>query len=205
MRKRTFPRFVAKYLFSCLVPEEWFPNHTDLYGHGMKFVYSPLPAGSLVMIKASKWPWWPAILCPDPLSGSYVTYDTDGHIDRYHAEFLGNPHSRIWASARIVSPYPIPAAKPKNLKGLMESYECALEEAMKLQPLKCEDRLEMCHFKVLENCWSAQSTCELEDKKSETASQCHLIDEETFKERGDFLLIEGIRFKTGISLEEIMD
>ncbi|MBN3305535.1 ZCPW2 protein, partial [Amia calva] len=104
------------FFSSCLVPEEWFPNHTDLYGHGMKFVYSPLPAGSLVMIKASKWPWWPAILCPDPLSGSYVTYDTDGHIDRYHAEFLGNPHSRIWASARIVSPYPIPAAKVRLLE-----------------------------------------------------------------------------------------
>ncbi|KAK1172292.1 hypothetical protein AOXY_G4828 [Acipenser oxyrinchus oxyrinchus] len=217
----------------CSVPEEKFPNEADLREHGLKFVYSKLPVGSLVMIKASKWPRWPAILCPDPCSGNYLHFGLDGHIEEYHAEFLGNPHSRFWASVKHIDHFHIPTVEPKNLKGLKKSYEAALEEAKDIQGLTCEERLQMCHFLVPEgkfllsqakalmtdleemirqftgkgntDCQSAQNNSEIEEGQSNKIFKSQMVAEETLEEKGDLLIIDGITFKIGTCMEETTD
>ncbi|XP_040819785.1 zinc finger CW-type PWWP domain protein 2 isoform X2 [Ochotona curzoniae] len=86
----------------CCISEEDFPQESQLSQSGFKIVYSQLPLGSLVLVKLQSWPSWPGILCPDPFKGKYVTYDMDGNVDRYHIEFLGDPHSRSWINATFV-------------------------------------------------------------------------------------------------------
>ncbi|CAO2633273.1 Zinc finger CW-type PWWP domain protein 2 homolog [Lemmus lemmus] len=87
---------------SCSVSEEDFPTESCFLESGYKIVYSQLPLGSLVLVKLKNWPSWPGILCPDPYRGKYVAYDQDGNVDKYHIEFLGDPHSTAWISATFV-------------------------------------------------------------------------------------------------------
>ncbi|XP_036049154.1 zinc finger CW-type PWWP domain protein 2 isoform X2 [Onychomys torridus] len=90
---------------SCSVSEEDFPAESQFLESGYKIVYSQLPLGSLVLVKLQNWPSWPGILCPDPFKGKYVTYDQDGNVEKYHIEFLGDPHSTAWISATFVGHY----------------------------------------------------------------------------------------------------
>lgn len=91
----------------CSIPEDDFPEESQLHQSGFKIVYSQLPLGSLVLVKLQNWPSWPGILCPDPFKGRYVTYDLDGNVEQYHIEFLGDPHSRSWINAKFVGHYSI--------------------------------------------------------------------------------------------------
>jgi hypothetical protein len=55
---------------------------------------------------------WPALVSGDPASGRHVESDTvdDGQeeISHYHVEFLGQPHSHGWVSARHVEAFTAP-------------------------------------------------------------------------------------------------
>ncbi|KAJ8290855.1 hypothetical protein GJAV_G00018400 [Gymnothorax javanicus] len=136
-------------LFShCLAPEGPFPKASQLQKCGLEFKYSRIPVGSLVMVKASRWPRWPAVLSTDPDSAEYVQEDYAGNVVKYHVEFLGSPHSRLWVSAKAVQLYQAAAAEPKNLKdSLQQSFKVAMEEAAKMAHITCEERLQQCLFK----------------------------------------------------------
>ncbi|KAJ8415213.1 hypothetical protein AAFF_G00009110 [Aldrovandia affinis] len=139
------------FFSQCLVPQGVFPNTSELQERGMKVVYSQLPVGGLVMVKVGKWPWWPAVLSPDPVSLEYVKRDSDGDVVKYHVEFLGSPHSRLWTSAKSLHLYQTMAMEPNSLKAsLRTSYKVALAEAALLQKVTCEERLEQCVFKPQE-------------------------------------------------------
>ncbi|XP_012587524.1 PREDICTED: zinc finger CW-type PWWP domain protein 2 [Condylura cristata] len=127
----------------CSISEEDFPEESQLHQSGFKIVYSQLPLGSLVLVKLQNWPSWPGILCPDPFKRKYVTYDLDGNVEKYHIEFLGDPHSRSWISATFVEYYSI-TLKPGKCKNKRKWYESALQEACLLHGYSHEQRLQMC-------------------------------------------------------------
>ncbi|XP_076433417.1 zinc finger CW-type PWWP domain protein 2 isoform X2 [Peromyscus maniculatus bairdii] len=105
---------------SCSVSEEDFPAESQFLESGYKIVYSQLPLGSLVLVKLQNWPSWPGILCPDPFKGKYVTYDQDGNVEKYHIEFLGDPHSTAWISATFVGHYSLTLKiEPKQVLKLL--------------------------------------------------------------------------------------
>ncbi|XP_041707643.1 zinc finger CW-type PWWP domain protein 2 homolog isoform X2 [Coregonus clupeaformis] len=137
-------------LFShCSIPQGPFPNNSQFKEHGLKVVCSLLPVGSLVLVKACKWPWWPAILSPDPNMEEYVRLGSEGYVEHYHVEFLGRPHTRYWAAAK----HP----KYRNLQGAMrKSYEVAMEEVAKVMEMGCEERLQFSHFQPQELMSQAQ-------------------------------------------------
>ncbi|XP_007934423.1 zinc finger CW-type PWWP domain protein 2 [Orycteropus afer afer] len=127
----------------CSISEEDFPEESQLHQSGFKIVYSQLPLGSLVLVKLCSWPSWPGILCPDPFKGKYVAYDLDGNVERYHIEFLGDPHSRAWINATFVAHYSI-TLKPGKCKNKKKWYKSALKEATLLYGYSHEQRLEKC-------------------------------------------------------------
>ncbi|KAL2084649.1 hypothetical protein ACEWY4_020167 [Coilia grayii] len=140
------------FFSQCTVPQATYYKRATLKKNGLKVIYSKLPAGSLVLVKASKWPLWPAILSPEPSCNEYVIYDGNGHVSEYHLEFLGRPHTRYWACAHKVEPFRPLSTNVKCLKGTSRhSYKTAMEEAMSMQDLACEERLQLCHFQP-ENC-----------------------------------------------------
>uniref|UniRef100_A0A8D0C462 Zinc finger CW-type and PWWP domain containing 2 n=1 Tax=Salvator merianae TaxID=96440 RepID=A0A8D0C462_SALMN len=118
----------------CSISEEHFPEASQMQKHGLKYVYSKFPLGSLVLVKMHTWPSWPGILCPDPTNGHYMTYDADGDVESYHIEFLGKPHTRIWAPVKSIN-----VCKRKKAW-----YASALEEAKELLACSVQQRLEMC-------------------------------------------------------------
>ncbi|XP_038625706.1 zinc finger CW-type PWWP domain protein 2 [Tachyglossus aculeatus] len=128
---------------ACSVSEENFPEESQFYESGYKFVYSQFPIGSLVLVKLYYWPSWPGILCLDSLKGKYVTYDLDGNVDSYHVEFLGDPHSRSWIKATNISHYSA-SLKAEECKSEKQWYESAMQEASLLYAFSCEQRLDMC-------------------------------------------------------------
>ncbi|XP_072431028.1 zinc finger CW-type PWWP domain protein 2-like [Chiloscyllium punctatum] len=129
----------------CTVPEEGYPEESVFHKCGLKFVYSQLPLGSLVLGKVSGWPSWPSILCPDGFTGQYVTYDEDGFVEQYHVEFLGKPHATSWVEVQYVEPY-CTGELAENVKKARRWYKSALEEAKVLSRLRSEERLRMCHL-----------------------------------------------------------
>ncbi|XP_063054074.1 zinc finger CW-type PWWP domain protein 2 homolog isoform X2 [Engraulis encrasicolus] len=135
------------FFSQCTVPQVSSYKDSILRKKGLKVVYSKLPAGTLVLIKYSKWPLWPAILSPEPSTNQYVDCDGDGDVQQYHVEFLGKPHTRFWADAHKVESFrPLPTSV-KSLKGTTRvSYKIAMEEAMDMRDLSCEERLQLCHF-----------------------------------------------------------
>ncbi|XP_072571999.1 zinc finger CW-type PWWP domain protein 2 homolog isoform X1 [Paramormyrops kingsleyae] len=107
-----------------------------------------LPVGTLLMVKAGRWPWWPAVLSPDPESGECVKLGGDGGMQKYHVEFLGSPRTRFWASPKSTELYHAPCANPRAMRGsLKRSYVIAMEEAVQMKDVPCEVRLQMCHFR----------------------------------------------------------
>ncbi|XP_072507228.1 zinc finger CW-type PWWP domain protein 2 isoform X2 [Notamacropus eugenii] len=128
---------------TCSASEESFPEESHVLKNGFKYVYSQLPIGSLVLVKLGNWPSWPGILCLDPLMEKYMTCDLDGNVERYHVEFLGNPHSRKWIKANCIGHYSI-TLKPERCKFDKRWYESALQEAYLLYAFSHEQRLEMC-------------------------------------------------------------
>ncbi|XP_004857864.1 zinc finger CW-type PWWP domain protein 2 isoform X2 [Heterocephalus glaber] len=129
----------------CSISEEDFPEVSQLYKSGFKIVYSQLPLGSLVLGKLQNWPSWPGILCPDPFKGKYVTYDSDGNVEQYHIEFLGDLHSRSWINAEFIEYYNI-TLKPGKCTNKKKWYKSALQEAYLLYGYSHEKRLEMCYL-----------------------------------------------------------
>ncbi|XP_049622433.1 zinc finger CW-type PWWP domain protein 2 [Suncus etruscus] len=128
----------------CSISEEEFPDVSQLHQSGLKFVYSELPVGSLVLAKLKNLPSCPGILCPDPFERKYAIYDQDGHVIQYHIEFLGDPHSRSWIDATLVEKYNI-TLKPENCKKKKKWLKGALEEADILYGYSPEQRLRMCY------------------------------------------------------------
>ncbi|XP_041962821.1 zinc finger CW-type PWWP domain protein 2-like isoform X1 [Alosa sapidissima] len=218
----------------CIVPQSSNYKDSTLRQKGLKVIYSKLPAGSLVLVKASKWPLWPAILSTDPSYDEYVTYDEDGDVEQYHVEFLGTPHSRFWALAPKVEPFRLLPANAKCLKGVLkQSYKIAMEEAMGIQDMSCEERLQLCHFKpeecgiqLMKTCVSAVlfqakglmqsiekmiTDCAVETKSkhsSTTKRQGKMkVNQETsdgsIMDIGDTLFVEGFRFESAASVEEL--
>nr|XP_014342571.1 PREDICTED: zinc finger CW-type PWWP domain protein 2 isoform X2 [Latimeria chalumnae] len=104
----------------CSVPEEVFPEESQFHKSGLKVVYSQLPLGSLVWAKSTNWPSWPGIVCPDPSTGEYRIYDSDGYVGKYHVEFLGNPRTRSWASVKHIDAYHGRAVNRKGCKPLQK-------------------------------------------------------------------------------------
>ncbi|KAJ8415211.1 hypothetical protein AAFF_G00009090 [Aldrovandia affinis] len=133
------------------VPQEVFHNTSELQECGMNAVYSQLPVGGLVMVKVGKWPWWPAVLSPDPVYLEYVELDSEGRVLNYHVEFLGSPHTRLWASAKSLHLYQNMVMELKSLRApVKKSYKVALADAALLQKVTCEERLQQCVFKPQE-------------------------------------------------------
>ncbi|EGV94473.1 Zinc finger CW-type PWWP domain protein 2 [Cricetulus griseus] len=130
---------------SCSVSEEAFPAESQFLESGYKIVYSQLPLGSLVLVELQNWPSWPGILCPDPFKGKYVTYDQDGNVEKYHIEFLGDPHSRAWINAKFVGHYSL-SLKVAECTSKKRWYRSALEEADQLSRNSPEQRLEVCYL-----------------------------------------------------------
>ncbi|KAG5856859.1 hypothetical protein ANANG_G00012380 [Anguilla anguilla] len=209
----------------CSVPQGPLPKPSQLQQFGLKFIYSKLPVGSLVMVKAGRWPWWPAVLSPDPVCAEYVQEDSDGDVVKYHVEFLGSPHSRLWASAGRVQHYQAADAEPKHVTvSLKKSYGVALEEAAKMENVTCEERLQLCLYKPHELLDQAESLMHDIEKKieqctsvctstqsirkgrrrSHTAGDREWIGEDSVVEVGNMLIINGIVFRSGRSSEEIM-
>ncbi|XP_010891040.2 zinc finger CW-type PWWP domain protein 2 isoform X2 [Esox lucius] len=202
-------------LFShCSVPQGPFPKESLFKEKGLKMVYSLLPVGSLVLAKAGKWPWWPAILCPDPSGEEYTRLDSDGYVVCYHVEFLGRPHTRYWASTKHVEPYRDPSTHPKyrNLRGVKKkSYEVAIEEAVKVKEMGCEERVQICQFQHQELLSQAQSLMHsiermLKQCSHQQESQVKMIRmwDASIVEEGDTLVIEGFRFQSATCLEDLM-
>lgn len=127
----------------CSAPEQYCPDDCQFTKSGLKIIYSKLPVGSLVLVKFVTWPRWPGILCPDPSTGKYVLYDSDGDVERYHVEFLGKPHTRYWASVKHVKLYQA-AFQPKEWKRNKEWYNGACEEAKGIYTLSCDQRINLC-------------------------------------------------------------
>ncbi|XP_014342568.1 zinc finger CW-type PWWP domain protein 2 [Latimeria chalumnae] len=132
----------------CSVPEEVFPEESQFHKSGLKVVYSQLPLGSLVWAKSTNWPSWPGIVCPDPSTGEYRIYDSDGYVGKYHVEFLGNPRTRSWASVKHIDAYHGRAVNRIKLKKGGRWYENAVEEGNEMLTLTCEDRLQKCQLTV---------------------------------------------------------
>uniref|UniRef100_A0A670Z207 Zinc finger CW-type and PWWP domain containing 2 n=1 Tax=Pseudonaja textilis TaxID=8673 RepID=A0A670Z207_PSETE len=129
----------------CSVAEEYFPKESQFQKHGLKYIYSKFPLGSLVLAKMQTWPRWPGILSPDPIDGQYVKYDFNGHVESHHVEFLGNPHSRSWTSIKYIDPYPS-SFKVDECKRKKAWYKSALEEANKLLACSTQQRLDKCYL-----------------------------------------------------------
>ncbi|KAJ8013381.1 hypothetical protein DPEC_G00052680 [Dallia pectoralis] len=188
-------------LFShCSIPQMPFPTESQFSEKHLKIVYSLLPVGSLVLAKACKWPWWPAILSPDPSEEEYTRLDCDGCVVYYHVEFLGKPRTRYWAEAKHVEPYRGSFAKCRKLRGARrKSYEVALDEAMKVKEMGCEERLQMCHFQQQQESLRQAQTLMQEIEKmlkhcsDQQESQVQMIRlwDTGVVEDGDTLVIEG--------------
>ncbi|XP_058038711.1 zinc finger CW-type PWWP domain protein 2 [Ahaetulla prasina] len=129
----------------CSVAEEYFPKESQFQKHGLKYIYSKFPLGSLVLAKMRTWPRWPGILSPDPIDGQYVKYDFNGDVESHHVEFLGNPHSRSWTAIKYIDPYPS-SFKADVSRKKKAWYESALEEANKLLACSIQQRLDICYL-----------------------------------------------------------
>ncbi|XP_077159580.1 zinc finger CW-type PWWP domain protein 2 isoform X2 [Paroedura picta] len=129
----------------CSDSEECFPGASQFHKHGLKYVYSKLPSGSLVSVKMHGWPRWPGILCPDPVNGQYVVYDSDENVESHHVEFLGKPHSRGWVAINHIDYFPS-SFKPDTCKRKRNWLESALDEGNKLLACSAQERLEMCYL-----------------------------------------------------------
>lgn len=128
----------------------------------MKFIYSLLPLGDVVMAKLSGYPPWPGLLTRDPTCGEY--YDAplvkENEITHYHVEFFGQPRSRAWLVPARVHPLRSmneaeKAPQFRKIQGrqlieLKKSYEFALKEAQSSLNKTSEQRLETCHFKYVD-------------------------------------------------------
>ncbi|KAM6451661.1 zinc finger CW-type PWWP domain protein 2 [Liasis olivaceus] len=119
----------------CSVAEEYFPEESQFRKHGLKYVYSKLPLGSLVLAKMKTWPRWPGILSPDPVDGQYVIHDLNGNVESHHVEFLGNPHSRSWTAINYIDPY------PSSFKAGTVSDK---EAKRKIDRIKCRKMIKSC-------------------------------------------------------------
>lgn len=126
----------------------------------MKFIYSLLPEGEVVMAKMSGYPPWPGLLTRDPTCGEYydAPLDKENEITHYHVEFFGRPRSRAWLVPRLVHPFQSmdeierEAPKFKKIQGrqlieLKKSYDFALKEAHSSLKKTNDERLASCHFK----------------------------------------------------------
>lgn len=127
----------------------------------MKFIYSLLPEGEVVMAKMHGYPSWPGLLTRDPTCGEY--YDAplvkEDEVTHYHVEFFGLPRSRAWLIPSLVHPLRSmneieKAPKFRKIQGrqlieLKKSYEFALEEAYSSLQKMSDQRLESCHFKYV--------------------------------------------------------
>ncbi|XP_039199700.1 zinc finger CW-type PWWP domain protein 2 [Crotalus tigris] len=129
----------------CSVAEEYFPKESQFQKHGLKYIYSKFPLGSLVLAKMKTWPRWPGILSPDPVDGQYVKYDFNGDVESHHVEFLGNPHSRSWTAIKYIDLYPN-SFKADVCKKKKAWYDSALEEANKLLAYSTQQRLDICYL-----------------------------------------------------------
>ncbi|CAO2633277.1 Zinc finger CW-type PWWP domain protein 2 homolog [Lemmus lemmus] len=121
---------------SCSVSEEDFPTESCFLESGYKIVYSQLPLGSLVLVKLKNWPSWPGILCPDPYRGKYVAYDQDGNVDKYHIEFLGDPHSTAWISATFVGHFSL-SLQTQVSKNNTEKKKPKVRKRKRIAALRC--------------------------------------------------------------------
>lgn len=128
----------------------------------MKFIYSLLPEGEVVIAKMPGYPPWPGLLTRDPTCGEYydAPLDKENEITHYHVEFFGWPRSRAWLVPALVHPLRSlneieRAPKFKKIQGrqlieLKKSYEFALKEADNSISKTTDERLETCHFKYNE-------------------------------------------------------
>ena len=48
---------------------------------------------------------WPGFVTPDPMTGVHIHLDIDGDPHSYHVEYLGNPHTHSWVTAKYVEVY----------------------------------------------------------------------------------------------------
>ncbi|KAL9966285.1 hypothetical protein ACROYT_G024338 [Oculina patagonica] len=128
----------------------------------MKFIYSLLPLGEVVMAKMSGYPSWPGLLTRDPTCGEYydAPLEKEKEITHYHVEFFGQPRSRAWLVPARVHPLRSMSESEKapqfrkiqgrQLIELKKSYEFALQEAQSSLNKTSDQRLETCHFKYVD-------------------------------------------------------
>uniref|UniRef100_A0A8C5A1K3 Zinc finger CW-type and PWWP domain containing 2 n=1 Tax=Gadus morhua TaxID=8049 RepID=A0A8C5A1K3_GADMO len=204
---------------SCAAPQQLLPSVSLLKKHGLDYVYSQIPVGSLVSAKIRGWPWWPAVLSPDPGNGMHLKQDGDGDVHSYHVEFLGNPHSRCWAMAKCVGSYR--SIAEKDLRALTKtdrkSCNIAIQEAGQIKNMSCEERLLLCHFqpnylliKAEKLMWDIEDLIKQFDsnggsrqKQKHSKDQSSWLCQGGIEEDGDALIVEGFRFESAASTEEL--
>ncbi|XP_048580118.1 uncharacterized protein LOC116619918 [Nematostella vectensis] len=137
---------------NCSVPEKKAKLSKE-----MKYVYSLLPLGEVVMAKLPGYPLWPGLLTPDPTCGEYydALLEKEHEPMQYHVEFLGEQHSRAWLRPNAVHPYNSVSEEEKAIPlrnrsaaKLQAFYQSSLDEARRILPLTTKRRLQVSnHFK----------------------------------------------------------
>ncbi|KAL2079392.1 hypothetical protein ACEWY4_025136 [Coilia grayii] len=87
---------------SCDAPEESCPECKE-----EEFYYCSLVPGSLVWAQQAGYPWWPAMIERDPVSGDFLQFKTkrDPFPCKCHVTYLGRPVSRAWVQRCRVRDY----------------------------------------------------------------------------------------------------
>nr|XP_030225941.1 zinc finger CW-type PWWP domain protein 2 [Gadus morhua] len=149
----------------------------------------------------------------------HLKQDGDGDVHSYHVEFLGNPHSRCWAMAKCVGSYR--SIAEKDLRALTKtdrkSCNIAIQEAGQIKNMSCEERLLLCHFqpnylliKAEKLMWDIEDLIKQFDsnggsrqKQKHSKDQSSWLCQGGIEEDGDALIVEGFRFESAASTEEL--
>ena len=107
---------------------------------------------------------WPAVITNDPCekNGPYIIRYQDGTNDPkyYHVEFLGDPHSHAWVSARFIQVYNTSTAnlvfgeRSMKKKRVKEQFQKSNQEALSYLNISNGERLKKCVFQ-----WKEETIC----------------------------------------------
>ncbi|KAM4705120.1 zinc finger CW-type PWWP domain protein 2 [Rhinophrynus dorsalis] len=138
---------------NCSVPEDHFPAESQFYRNGLKFIYSQLAMGSLVMVKLNRWPrlasgvtLWVAQVDDFMLSHYQFTALPFGLAlaPRSFTKIMAGLAAFIHAQGISLT---LDDMLPKD-QIQTKWYKSALEEAKQIYAFTCEQRIEMCHLQA---------------------------------------------------------
>ncbi|XP_063042643.1 zinc finger CW-type PWWP domain protein 1-like [Engraulis encrasicolus] len=127
---------------SCSAPEESWCSTKD-----EDFSYCSLVPGSLVWAQQTGYPWWPAMIERDPVSGDFLQFKTkkDPFPSKCHVTYLGRPVSRAWVPRCRVRDYgDLPEEAALNMarqQGSKRKLQDAIKMAGQMWKLSLQKRL----------------------------------------------------------------